>query len=73
VVPGQAAVVPSSTIALAAPSRTPPPTVDPAETSLGMPRHEPDSAHPSLDAHQISRAGPGIEAVDPNAAMVELE
>jgi hypothetical protein len=65
--------MPSSTVALAAPSRTPPPTMDPAEMSLGIPWHEPDSAHPNLDAHQISWVGPGIEVVDPDTAMVEVE
>jgi hypothetical protein len=38
-----------------------------------MPWRELDSAHPSLDVHQISQVGPDIKAADPDATMVELE
>jgi hypothetical protein len=69
----QAVAMPTGAIASIAPSHTPPPTADPAGTSLGTPQPEPDSAHLEPNVHQIARAGPGNEVADPNAAMTELE
>jgi hypothetical protein len=73
VTPGQTVAMPSGAIASTAPSRAPPPTADPARTSLGMPQREPDSAHPGPDVHQIARARPSNGAADPDATMAELE
>jgi hypothetical protein len=38
-----------------------------------MPRQELDSAHLGSDVHQISLAGPSIEAANPDTTMVKLE
>jgi hypothetical protein len=48
---GQAASLAPGITAQAAPNHAPSPTADPMETSLGMPQHELNTAHPGLDTH----------------------